>query len=170
MDKPAYYKLLFLFENNKASIEELHRKTGLAVSSIKKYLNILESKGFVRRIDYKTNTFELTEKGRLFREAVSRLIDLNEKNIPEYVITDPDTGTPLPLKIKNYEQLLAILRYKLVEPGIIEEHLKRKYLSEWIRNALGDTYISSLIDQGQIKTVNELIREVERIVKVVKTI
>ncbi len=170
MDKPAYYKLLIHFHDDKATLEELKESTGLASSSIKKYLNVLEARGFVKRAGYPSNIFILTNKGRLLKETIISLRSLPPEKIPEYIITDPNTGTPVPLRVRNHKQLLAILKYGLVEPEVFMEHVKRKYLVEWLRSSLGDKYLSALIESGEIKTIDEFINEVEKIVKILEKV
>ena len=160
MTKPAFYRVVTVFDKEE-TIESLSTKTGLAKSSLKKYLVFLEKEGIVGKT---LNKYWLTEKGRALKETLQKIMSGYEAT--PYVFTEPDTGAPIPLQVRNIKQLLVVLKYGLVEKKIAEEHFRRGYLVQWIRDGVGDKYLSMLISTGKVKNIDELIAYLDKIVKI----
>jgi predicted transcriptional regulator len=159
--KPAYYRLILFFNDKEKSVEELAKETGLAESTIKKYVLVLMHEGLVQRRGEKT--FGLTDEGLRLK---SFLRGIERQSSSPYVFTDPVTGSPIPLAFKNYIQLWAAVKYGLVDKKAAEEHFERGYLKEWIRNGLNDDYTYSLIENGKIKTLDDLLAHIENAMRI----
>jgi len=165
MVKTAHYKLLLQLEKEELSPEALAKKLGVHVNTIKKYLRLLEREGLVKIAGL--DNYTLTEKGKLFLTSIKKIANANEHT---YVVTNPDTGEPIPLSFNNYKQLLIIYKYGLVTRDILEEHFKRGYITEWIKNSIGDEYLVKKIEEGEVKSLKDLIEYIEKIVNIVEEI
>ncbi len=163
--KPAFYRLILLFKNDQVSVNDISKETGLSPSSVKKYLTILEKQGLVERKG--GNIYVLTSRGRMYRGFLEKL-KLEHKSETPYVFTDPSTGSPVPIEVRNYAQLYAVLKYELINRNAAEEHLRRGYLLEWIKNGLKDQYLAEKLEKGEIKSIEDLIRYLEFHMKIVK--
>ncbi len=164
--KPAFYRLILLFRNDQLSVNDVSRETGLLASSVKKYLTILEKQGLVERKG--SNIYVLTSRGKMFRDFLEKIKPEYRAGAP-YIFTDPSTGTPIPLEVRNYAQLYAVLKYELIEKSIAEEHLRRGYLLEWIKNGLKDQHLAEKLERGELKSIEDLIKYLEFHMKIVKT-
>ncbi len=160
MTKPAFYRVITVFDDEE-TIESLSAKTSLAKSSLKKYLVSLEKDGIVEKT---LNKYRLTEKGRALKETLQKIMSGYEA--APYVFTEPDTGTPIPLQVRNIKQLLVVLKYGLIDKKIAEEHFRRGYLVQWIRDGVGDKYLSMLISTGMVKNIDDLIAYLDKLVKI----
>lgn len=165
MVKTAHYKLLFYFNKEKTSPEMLAKKVGVHINTVKKYLKFLEREGLVKTVGF--NEYVLEEKGKLFITSIKKII---EKNKHAYVVTDPDSGEAIPVSFKDYKQLFIIYKYELVPRNILEEHFKKGYIINWIKNSMGDEYLLKKIENGEIKNLKDLINYIEKIISVVEEI
>jgi len=139
------------------TFEELSSRTGLSHSTLRRYLRELERNGFIER---KGELFVLTSTGLLLKKALQSL--KSGRSPQPYIVTDPSTSQPLPLSFRNYRQLLAIIDYGLADRSVLEEHV-RKYLAKWARESLGDEYLAYMLENGLIKSLEDLRRYIEMI-------
>ncbi|ADI32165.1 winged helix-turn-helix domain-containing protein [Staphylothermus hellenicus] len=153
MGKRAFYRIIFYSkENGELEPAKIARQLGLQLNTIRKYLKTLEKEGLVERINDKK--YQLTSKGLKLKKSIERL---SETKTPEpYIITNPSTGEPLQLIVRDYKQLYAVIEYGLAPRNILEEHLKRGYFIEWIKNVFNDDFLAELIEEGQITTIDDL--------------
>ncbi len=162
MVKAPYLKILFEADDQEIlDTDKLVNSLGLSRSTIKRYLKELEKQGFLEKID--VNKYKLTENGLKLKQSLFRALEVKE--VAPYIITDPASGQPLPLAVKNHEQLFVIIKYGLVDSKILDEHIRRKYLSKWLRDEIGDEYLASLIDYGRIDSSEKLLEYLEEIVR-----
>lgn len=162
MLKAPYLRILFEADDQGIlDIDKLVNRLSLSRSTIKRYLKELERQSFLERID--VNKYRLTENGLKLKQSLSRVLE-TEKVAP-YIITDPSSGQPLPLAVKDHEQLFIVIKYSLVGSKILDEHIRRRYLSKWLRDVMGDEYLASLIDEGRINSSEELRDYLEEIMK-----
>lgn len=152
--------LLASDENGFLDLSQIQQKLNLTMSSLRRYIRILERDGFVSRSE---KGFVLTEKGMKLKKTVQALKE--KRDAPAYYITDPSTGQPVPLSFRNYSQLYAILAYGLVDKSLIEKHIAQGYLSNWAREALGDEYLASLIQGGEVKNASDLLAYLKMIIQ-----
>jgi len=145
-----------------STIVELSSKTGLSLSTIRRYLRELEKSGLVEK---RGELFAPTERGLLLRRTLQNL--RSGRAAQPYIVTDPSTGHPVPLSFRDYRQLLALIEGGLAEPRILEEHMKR-YLAKWVREALGDEYLAHMLERGQIKTLEDLKRYIEMVLNALR--
>jgi len=138
--------------------DELSGLVGLSKSTLRRYVRELIEEGFV--IEVSRCVYALTDKGKRVKESLkSALAEVSEEKA--YVLTDPSTGAPVPLKIKSLKHLYVVIKYGLVPEGILREHLRRGYVSEWVKNVLGDEELAKKLSTEElsevIKTLEELI-------------
>ncbi len=162
----SHYKII-LASNEKGIIDPkaISEKLGLSISTVRKYIKNLVNEGL---IIYKDGVFELTEKGEALKKSLLKLRNKVEQGISPYLVTDPDTGAPIPLSIKNYEQLYIVIEYGLAPRNVLEEHFRRGYLAKWIKEVLGDEYFTKLYSEGKIKTLDDLKNYIKNIIKLIK--
>ena len=163
--KTAQYKILFTVDGDTLEIESISQKTGISRSTVRKYLKQLEKEGLVKQVD--EFRFTLTDKGRLFKECVTGIL---KDQGSTYVLTDPGTGQPLTLSFRNYKQLLAIYKYGLAPREVLEEHFKRGYIQNWIKEGVKDKLLAEELNTGGIKTFEDLITYLEKILSIVDQI
>ncbi len=163
--KPAFYRIILKFPIGEVEARKLAELTGLTISSVRKYLSVLVKEGLVSRTN--TDKYVLTEKGLNFRRFLEKM-DPSYRSEAPYVFTDPNTGSPVPVQIRNYTQLYAVLRYDLIDKSIVEEHVKRGYLLEWIKSAMNDQHLAEKISKGEINSIDELLEYLEFHYKVVE--
>lgn len=153
LSKRAFYRIIFYSnENGEIDTEKIVEELGLQLNTVKKYLKILEKEGLVNKTG--GNKYLLTIKGIKFKKSIEKLMSIRAAE--PYIITNPSTGEPLKLMIRNYKQLYAVIEYELAPRSVLEEHLKRGYLSEWIKNVMGDEFLVEMINRGEIKTIDDL--------------
>jgi len=157
--KTAHYKLLFTAENNTINPEIAARKLNVQVNTVKKYLKALMDEGLIEPGG--PGIYKLTDKGRMLLESIVKTRKSSEK----YIVTNPETGQPLLLTFSNYEQLLAIFRNNLAPVEVLEEHLRRGYLTAWIKS-IGDHYLAELLEKGVIKDFKSLAEYLDKIVEI----
>lgn len=162
MVKLAPYKLLFINKDGLIDPNEASNAIGINVNTVKKYLRMLVKEGFIVQ---EMDKYKLTDKGRKLVNSVKNVMENSGKT--SYVITDPNTGTPIPLTIKDYRQLYAVIKYKLAPEDVIWEHVKRGYFINWFRDALKDEYIVSKITSGEISDLNKLLEYIEEIINLI---
>ncbi|WP_440059536.1 winged helix-turn-helix domain-containing protein [Thermogladius sp. 4427co] len=138
-------------ENGFLDASRVQESLGLSSSSVRKYLRMLEKEGLVERVG---GGFKLTEKGARLKKTLQLV---KEKKVAEpYYVTEPETGRAIPLSFRDYRQLYAIIEYRLVDPEILEKHLRMGYIAQWARAALGDEYLAYLIERGEVKNLIDL--------------
>lgn len=138
--------------------DELSELVGLSKSTLRRYLRELLEEGLV--IEVSRGTYALTDKGRRVKESLkSVLAEVSDDKA--YVVTDPATGAPVPLKIKSLKHLYVVIRYGLVPEEVLREHLRRGYISEWVKNVLGDEELAKKLSTTElsdvVKTIEELV-------------
>ena len=138
--------------------DELSELVGLSKSTLRKYVRELLEEGFV--VEVSRGVYALTDKGKRVKESLkSVLTEVSEEKA--YVLTDPSTGTPVHLKIRSLKHLYVVIKYGLVPEGILREHLRRGYVSEWVKNVLGDEGLAKKLSTEDlsevVKTLEELI-------------
>jgi len=163
--KIAHYKILFTIDSDILEIDSISHKTGISRSTIRKYLKQLEKEGLVKQVD--DYRFMLTDKGRLFKECVMSIF--RDQGSP-YILTDPGSGQPLILSFRNYRQLLAIYKYGLAPREVLEEHFKRGYIQNWIKEGVKDRLLLEELNSGRIKSFEDLITYLEKILSIVDQI
>ncbi|MCD6301080.1 MAG: winged helix-turn-helix transcriptional regulator, partial [Staphylothermus sp.] len=91
----SHYKIV-LVTNDEGIIDPRYvsEKLGLSISTVKKYIKILVSEGF---ITYENGLFKLTEKGEILKKSLLKLKNKEKQEINPYVVTDPESGNQLPL-------------------------------------------------------------------------
>ncbi|ABN70478.1 regulatory protein, MarR [Staphylothermus marinus F1] len=153
MSRRAFYRIiLYSGENGELEPVKIAQQLGLQLNTVKKYLKTLEKEELVRRIDDKR--YQLTSKGLKLKKSIERLKEI--KTPEPYIITNPSTGEPLQLTVRDYKQLYAVIEYGLAPRNILEEHLKRGYFLEWIKNVFNDEFLVELINEGRITTIDDL--------------
>ena len=155
------YKVLTVAEEGVIRVPEVAVKLGLKSSTLHKYLRILEKERLVEKID--TNTYRVTELGMSF---VNSLLKARETSVSRYIVTDLGSNQVIPLSFGNYLQLYVIVKYDILPREILEEHFKRGYISMWIKNAIGDIYLYDLIEKGLIRSIDDLLNYIEKILSV----
>jgi len=161
--KAAHYRVMLTAEGDLINPEHAAEKLGVQVNTVKKYLRMLVKEGLVQVVE--PGIYKLTDKGKLFLESINA--SRSGGSGVEYVVTDPSTGSPIPLKFRNYEQLLAIYRYNLAPVSVLEEHFRRGYVTAWVKS-IGDRYLAKLIEDGVIKDFKSFIEYLEKIVDVTR--
>ncbi|MEM2004750.1 MAG: winged helix-turn-helix transcriptional regulator [Zestosphaera sp.] len=136
--------------------DELSELVGLSRSTTRRYMRELLDEGYV--IERSRNVFILTDKGRAVRESLQRVLK-NADDERAYVVTDPSTGTPLNLKIKSLRQLYVVIKYGLVPEDVIREHLRRGYISGWVRDVLEDEELARKLSVSDLDEVIRILRE-----------
>jgi len=154
---PTGIRLVESIDEAGTTLEELSSRTGLSHSTLKRYLRELEKNGFIEKKD---ELFVLTNTGLLLKKTLQSL--KSGRSPQPYIVTDPSSGQPLPLSFRNYRQLLAIIDYGLADKRVLEEHA-RKYLAKWARESLGDVYLAYMLENGLIKSLEDLRRYIEMI-------
>lgn len=166
MVRIARYRVLLYSEDGLIKTDTIALKLGVSAGTVRKYLKALEKEGLVERLE--TNAYRLTQRGLNYVEFVKKLTA--RKEAPAYVVTDPVRGEPLQLKINSYEQLYAIITYRLAPLEIIDEHIKRGFLATWIKDGVGDQYLYELLTTGKISNSTELKKYLEDLIGLTKEI
>lgn len=136
--------------------DELSELVGLSKSTLRRYLRELLEEGFV--IEVSKGTYVLTDKGRRIKESLkSVLTEVGEDKA--YVVTDPGTGAPVPLKIRSLKHLYVVIKYGLVPEGVLKEHLRRGYVSEWVKNVLGNEELANKLITEELSEVVKALEE-----------
>ncbi len=138
--------------------DELSELVGLSRSTVRRYLRELLEEGLV--IETSRGIYALTDKGRRIKESLQRVsTEVSEEMA--YVVTDLNTGAPVPLKIKSLKQLYVIVKHGLAPKEVLGDHLRRGYVSEWVRNVLGDEELARKLStedlSGIVKVLEELV-------------
>jgi len=162
MVRVAHYRLLLVAEGDTVSVDTLAKGLGIRTNTVKKYLRLLEREGYVRAID--RNLYTLTDVGKTFRES---LLKVRGSLSAKYVVTDPSSGQAIPLTFSNYLQLLIIYKYGIAPKEVLEEHFRRGYLIEWIKNVVGDQYLIKLINEGKVNDLGSLMNYIESVVNII---
>jgi len=162
MVKLAPYRLLFVNKDGLIDPNEASNVIGINVNTVKKYLRMLVKEGFIVQ---EMDKYKLTDKGWKLVNSVKNVMENSGKT--SYVITDPNTGAPIPLTVKDYRQLYAVIKYKLASEDVIWEHVKRGYFINWFIDALKDEYIVSKIASGEISDLNKLLEYIEEIINLI---
>ncbi len=135
--------------------DELSELLGLSRGTLRRYLRELLKEGLV--IEVSKGTYALTDKGRRVKESLkSVLAEVSEDKA--YVVTDPGTGAPVPLKIKSLKHLYVVIKYGLAPEEVLREHLKRGYVSEWVKNVLRDEELAKKLS-GELSEVVKILEE-----------
>lgn len=158
----SHYKLLFLNENGVLKLDNIATKLGVSLNTVKKYVRMLGKEGLVEKID--ENTFRLTNLGSLFVKSVRNILE--RKSVPSYVVTDPVKGEPLQLKLSSYKQLYAILEFNLAPQEIINEHIRRGFLQNWVKDGVGDEYLYELMRSNVVNDSTKLLNYLREVIKV----
>ncbi len=162
----SHYKIILVSDEiGVIDPRTVSEKLGLSISTVKKYIKNLVNEGL---IVYKDGVFKLTEKGEALKKSLLNLRKIMEQGTSPYVVTDPSSGAPIPLSIKNYEQLYIVIEYELAPRPLLEEHFRRGYIAKWIKEVLGDEYFIKLYDEGRIKTLDDLKNYIKSIIKLIK--
>lgn len=135
---------------------ELSELVGLSRSTVRRYLRELLEEGLV--IEVSRGTYALTDKGRRVKESLkSVLAEVSEDKA--YVVTDPSTGVPVPLKIRSLKHLYVVIKYGLAPEEVLREHLRRGYVSEWVKNVLGDEELAKKLVTEDLSEVVKVLEE-----------
>lgn len=138
--------------------DELSELVGLSRSTVRRYLRELLEEGLV--IEISKGTYALTDKGRRVKESLQRILrEVGEEMA--YVVTDPNTGALVPLKIKSLKQLYVVVKHGLVPEEVLREHLRRGYISEWVKNVLGDEELARKLS---VEDLSEIVKVLEELV------
>ncbi|MEO3994007.1 MAG: winged helix-turn-helix domain-containing protein [Desulfurococcaceae archaeon TW002] len=142
--------------------DELSELVGLSKYTLRRYLRELLEEGLV--IEVSKGTYALTDKGRRIKESLKSILT-EVSDDKAYVVTDPGTGVPVPLRIKSLKHLYVVMKHGLAPEEVLREHLKRGYVSEWVKNVLGDEELAKkLVTEdlsGVVKVLEELISLIE---------
>ncbi len=164
MVKTAHYKLLFYSKDDVLNPVRLANVLKINVNTVKKYLRILWEEGFVK--PHGVGEYMVTEKGKKLINSINNI--RGRRDAPSYILTDPSTGQAIPLSIKNYKQLYAVIKYGLVPYNILLEHIRRGYLIEWLRNSIGDQYLADLMERGKIKSIEDLLKYLDKVIDLIE--
>jgi hypothetical protein len=142
--------------------EDLCRLVGLSRSTIRRYLRELLGEGLLTEVS--SGVYVLTDRGRRVKELLQRTLS-EVGSDRAYLVTDPGAGAPIPLKIRSLKQLYAVIKYGLAPEEVLREHLRRGYISAWVRDVLGDEVLAAKLrtdDLGEAtRVIEELISLVE---------
>jgi predicted transcriptional regulator len=168
LSKRAFYKII-LYSNDKGElfINDIAQRLSVQPNTVRKYLKNLGKEGLVKPLDI--DKYVLTEKGFKFKNSLYKIAEA--VNVEPYVVTDPSTNKPLTIQIRNYKQLLAVIEYELAPLNILEEHLRRSYIAQWVEDAVKDEYLAEAIRSGEIKSINylrEYLREVVGLIELMQ--
>lgn len=136
--------------------EELSELAGLSKSTARRYLKELLGEGFL--VEVSRGVYTLTDKGRRAKELLQKTL----KEVGDdkaYVVTDPNTGASIPLRIRSLKQLYAVVKYGLAPEDVLREHLRRGYVSNWIKDVLGDEELASGLSSRDLDEVVKIIEE-----------
>lgn len=135
---------------------ELSELVGLSRSTMRRYLRELLKEGLV--IEVSKGTYALTDKGRRVKESLkSILAEVSEDKA--YVVTDPGTGVPTPLRIRSLKHLYVVIKYGLAPEEVLREHLRRGYVSEWVKNVLGNEELAKKLVTEDLSEVVKVLEE-----------
>lgn len=136
------------------TLDELASKLNISATTAKKYLQILVKHGYIEKSD---STYRVTERAKSLMErdiVVGKKVD--EKY--SYIFTD-SRGNPIPLKIDSLVKLYVAIKYQLIPESIVMDHVRKGYLSTWIREQLGASILSTRIHNA--KSFEELLSILE---------
>lgn len=156
--------MLFLNDNGFLKLDVVANKLGVSLNTVKKYVRMLVKDGLVEKVD--ENTFKLTNLGSIFVNSIRNVME--RKNIPNYVVTDPVKGEPIQLKLSSYKQLYAVLEYRLAPQEVIDEHIKRGFLQNWVKDGIGDGYLYELMKNNVINDSSKLLNYLKEVIKVIE--
>ncbi len=135
---------------------ELSELVGLSRSTTRRYLRELLEEGLV--IEVSKGTYALTDKGRRVKESLKNVLaEVSEDKA--YVVTDPSTGVPAPLRIRSLKHLYVVIKYGLASEEVLREHLRRGYVSEWVRKVLGDEELARKLVTEDLSEVVKVLEE-----------
>lgn len=140
------------------TIEELISKLNVSPTTAKKYIQIMIRDGYLERVD---DTYRITERARSFIERD----DVTNKKVEEkysYIFTDQN-GNPIPLRVDSILKLYIAVKYQLVPDIIVMEHIKRGYLSTWIRDHLNAHVLARRI--MNVKSIEEFLGILEEYIE-----
>lgn len=155
---PHYRLLLYAGESGQLDLAQARSSMGISPATLRKYVSLLAKEGLVEKRD---GSVYLTQLGFKLLKTLKALKEGSKA--PAYVLTSPDTGTPVPLTFTSYTQLYAILAYGFVEDRVVEYHLK-KYMEGWLKS-LGDEYLLDLVKTGRVKSARDLREYLEKILR-----
>ncbi len=169
MFKPAFYRVLFAVEGDaEFDIQSISKRLNVIPSTAKRYIRELLKKGYIREI--RPGLYALTDEGTALKNSLKNLLEKKVEENLGYVLTDPSTGNPVPVKITNIYQLYAIVKYRLVPENILLEHIRRGYLAKWIRDVLEDLDLADFLENNRDISINEFLDVLEERLKILNSI
>lgn len=169
MFKPAFYRVLFVVEDNEEfDVESIGKRLNVIPSTAKRYVRELLRKGYIKTV--RLGVYVLTDEGIRLKNSLGNLLKRKINEELGYILTDPVTGNPVPIKITNIYQLYAIIKYGLVSQDILLEHIRRGYLVKWIKDVLGDNDLADLLDSRRNISLNEFLGILEERLKILNSI
>lgn len=152
LDNPVKYLILLATDSDrKINIDNAAKLLNISTSTIKKYLNILVKDGY---LDKREDGYYLTPLGEKLLNTIKSIKNGLQASSP-YVLTDPNSGSPIPLIFKNYKQLLSIIENEFVDKNVLDYHFE-KYMINWFKNSIGDEYLLELFNRGIVKNIDDL--------------
>lgn len=137
-----------------SSLNDLLLKTGLSLSTLRRYVKELVKTGYVIEKD---GVYTISEKARFALEGER----LRHKTVAEgssYMFTD-SRGSPLILKIDSIEKLYIAIKYGFVPQGIVMEHVGKGYLVKWLIEVLGANMLAKRISNA--RNIEEVLKILE---------
>ncbi len=167
MLKPSFYRTVFVIdEDSEVTTDTIATKLNVSRATAKRYLRELLKKGYI--VETKPGFYKLTEDGIEFKKSILNALNREEGNEFKYIFTDPNTGTPLQLSISSLTQLYVVVKYGIVSQAIVLEHVKKKYLQQWIKDVVGDTDLSKKLDKAS--TIDDIIYLLEERIKIMNSL
>ncbi len=169
MFKPAFYRVLFILNpGEEADLQSISERLNVTLSTARRYVRELLKKGYLE--EKRPGRYCLTESGEVLRRSLGNILKKKIDPSLGYVITDPISGAPVPVKITNIKQLYAVLKYRLVPDNIMKEHIKRGYLTKWVNDVLGDHDLAAFLEDNRDISLDELTRVIENKIKIIESI
>ncbi len=169
MFKPAFYRVLFVInDGEELDIQSISRKLNVISSTARRYVRELVKKGYLR--ETRPGYYALTSEGKLFRNSLKNLLRKDVDEHLGYVITDPFTGNPVPIRVTNIQQLYAVVKYGLVPSDILAEHIRRGYLTKWVNDVLGDHDLANMLENNRDMSIDQLLAVLEERLKILDSI
>lgn len=160
-ENPVKYLILLSSTiDKKIDVENACKLTKVSVSTVKKYLSSLVKEGYLEK---REDGYYLTTIGEKLLNVLKN-IQIGFQAKSPYVITDPPSGSAIPLSFRNYKQLLSIIECEFIDRNIVEYHFE-KYMIEWIKNSLGDEFLLDLINKGIVKNIDDLENYLKQIIE-----
>ncbi len=132
-----------LEEKGKAHYKDIASALGVKPSTARKYLDQLAKMGYAEKLEYGVYRYkgQAAEAKKEEEAPVEEAIEAMKKEAEELQAPGREAVEPLyfhvrgrlvPLRVKTLEQLLAVIRYRLVEPEELNYALKTGYLQAWV--------------------------------------